>query len=149
MAKQLSLRKLEALRYFLTEAIDAGAFEGLTRGGMTLPTAARTTVEALDTRISELKVAAPSASAHMPRTYCMLPGMTRIGCSCGWYPAKAPTRMSQMDTPFRMHRAKLNLPTDNWSGDDVLYADGPYKGMTWDQAYALDKGEQLHTARAR
>lgn len=148
MPKPLTLNKLEGLSYFLKEAIDAGTFDGLTTGNNTYPDAARKALEAVDQRIRVLKNAAPASADHMPRYYTQQPGMVRMGCLCGFVPAKASARMSTLANDFMAHRRKLNLDPRAWTGTDVLYADGPFTGMNWDQRFDIEVAQQMEAKRA-
>ena len=139
MARALKLNKLEGLHYFLREAIDADTFPGT---GVER-SAANTTLGVLASRIAAIKSAAPDQSEHQPRMYCRLPGMNRIGCSCAWFPPNASKRMSTMANDFMAHLRKLNLDQHAWEGKPILYADGPYAGKSWEQAYAEDKAAKL------
>ena len=140
MPKALTLNKLEGLHYFLNEAIDAGTFDHPVREDAAR---ARQTLAVLAARIDTIKGAAPDQSEHQPRMYCMMGRPVRIGCSCTWFPANAPKRMSTMGNDFMAHLRKLNLDQHAWEGKPILYADGPYAGKSWEQAYAEDGAAKL------
>lgn len=63
-----------------------------------------------------------------------------IGCSCGQHAPKASARMSMVCVWFAGHVKKLGLPRFDHCGDGnygpSTYAEGPAKGLTWDEAYA-------------
>ena len=61
-----------------------------------------------------------------------------IGCSCGAKPATLSLRISMRLVWFQAHVKKLGLPRIMRLGQDpygsAVYAEGPAKGLTWEQA---------------
>lgn len=112
-------------------------------------TATRNQIKALLQQEEAERLAAGAAAGHrvpdhqpvelrLPEQY----GGTRwaIGCSCGQHAPKASARMSARCVWFAGHVKKLGLPRFDHMGDGnygkAIYAVGPAKGLTWDEAYA-------------
>lgn len=60
---------------------------------------------------------------------------TYLGCSCGWKPKSMPQAGSTMHRAYLGHLRTLGLPRPEFITD--VYGEGPAKGYTFDEWYAM------------
>jgi hypothetical protein len=102
--------------------------------------------------VTTAKPAMPQASDHAPLSVLNRTGAgirTMIVCSCEWMPRKASERGSTMHVAHAAHRRSKGMPPADYAA--VIFGEGPWKGLTWDEWYARHGSENVdsYTGKSR